>query len=495
MSEQDEQHMEESAIILAIDIGTSGCRAFSCKQDGVVLASADKAYGFSCNDKGFAEQDPELIFNSFLEVVNKCIAETHDEIDFVVIGSVLHSLLLLDIEGTPLTPLSICTDTRALAQCRLMHPTYEQSRLHVRTGCLLSPTYPLYRLMWYKENEPQLFEQFHKAVSIKSYIHYRLFGIYCEDHSVASGSGMFNIHKRSWDTNILNYLQMNEMRLPEAVPIEYQLPVSSYDSTGIHGLSEQTKWLVGGADGPMAHLGTAGFNLKVASLTIGTSAAVRLVTKSPLSSESSPLWCYVLNSDSYILGMASNNGGNVLDWFLKTFFQEGMEWHLIEKRLASAAFDPELLFIPTLFRERNNLNSASSSAHFYGLKQWHGRDELLRAVVEGIVFNAIFMLDKLRSNYNSIEAIAVSGSLANSIFVKKILLATIFLPIIEGSVGNATLRGLAYIVNGTTPLNSIERNMTMRRNTERDIDEHFGDTNNTYSKKYFNWENNLQHLY
>lgn len=475
--------------VLAVDIGTSGCRAGIYGQDGSELATAERSYGVTYSDNGFAEQDPEQIYGLFIEVLQQCVTESRVSVDYVVIGSVLHSLILLDGAGKPLTPLSIWADTRAVGQCQRMSDLFESGKWHERTGCPLSPTYPLYRLLWYKENDPELYNTFHKAVSIKSYIHFRLFGLYLEDHSVASGSGLFNIQTRVWDRVILDLLGLDEDKLPEAVPVEYQIP--NMNLSKIQSLSGNTIWIMGGADGPLAHVGTAGWNENVASLTIGTSGAVRMMVDTPHVSQNSPLWCYVLNKKSYISGLATNNGGNVVDWYVNAFYPAGTDWRELEGLLVSTKPDPDLLFNPHMFRERDFRSHNSNSAQFTGLKNWHTRDDLLRAVVEGVVFNVVALFDLLRFNCSEIEAVVVSGGLANSDYVRRIISSAIALPVINSFVENASLSGLTKIVfgemqGGCNNVNCGNEHLNVKKYGQYD-----GDTDEGISEKYCNWKNNF----
>jgi gluconokinase len=434
---------ENSLTVLAVDIGTSGCRATICAQDGSVLSNAERSYGVNYYDNGFAEQDPDLIFSAFIQVIKQCTAEFHVSVDYVAIGSVLHSLLLLDVEGNPLTPLSVWADTRAIDQCQRLRGTFELNRWHVRTGCPLSPTYPIYRLLWYRENSPELFRKYYKAVSIKSYIHYRLFGLYLEDHSVASGSGMFNIQAREWDREVLDILGIDNSKLPKVVPVEYQVPVSrSFITQNLSGI---TKWIVGGADGPLAHLGTASRSQNVASLTIGTSGAVRVKVGMPQIPKNNSLWCYVLNNNSFVTGLATNNGGNVVDWFVKLLYPEVVDWKYLEEAIVFSVPDPELFFIPFINKERANYRNILKNGQFLGLKQIHTRDDLLKAVIEGVVFNVVSLFYEMKANYSDIKAVALSGTLTRLGFVTKLVNKIVNLPIINLGTDNASLLGLAKL--------------------------------------------------
>ena len=282
--------------------------------------------------KTCAEQNPDEIYKSFVQVIKKYLSKEGDSLRYIILGSVLHSLVLLDEKGVPLTPLSIWADMRSKSQCQRLRKLYYRKGWYQKTGCPLSPSYPLSQLLWYKENNYKLYTNFAKAVSIKSYILSRLFGRYLEDYSVASGTGMFNIFNCDWEEEILNYLELDRSRLPGLVPVEYKFSGLSSSMINKLGLPGDVAWIAGSADGPLAYLGSAAYKAGVASLTIGTSGAVRMLSNKPQLSQNSSLWCYILDNKSYVFGIATNNGGNVVDWYVRTFLPKGISWEDIEKK-------------------------------------------------------------------------------------------------------------------------------------------------------------------
>lgn len=433
--------------VLAVDVGTSGCRATLCSPDGIVLREAAKGYGTAFDaEAGSAEADPEEICAAFLEVLAQCCADGRYRIGTVVTGSFLHSLVLVDGAGRPLTPLSIWADRRATELCRQYGGHHRDGGWRERTGCTLSPSYPLWRLLWYREHEPALFRTFARAVSIKSFILHRLFGDYFEDHSLASGTGLFNLHTRTWDRGLLDFLGLEEDRLPRLVPVRGALPEPS-PAVRIP-CAAGASWLAGAGDGPLAHLGSAGASPAVASLTLGTSAAARVAEAVPSAGDDPATWCYVMDDQTFVCGQASNNCGNVIDWFSRLMPGGATGWAEVERRLSTGAVDRDLIFLPTLYGERTvTAEDAAPAARFSGLKPHHDADDLMRSVVEGVVFNAVSLLDRV-SRSRGIDGVAVSGSLANSPFVRRLLASVIDSPLTFAEGGNASLRGAFLLAGG-----------------------------------------------
>lgn len=406
-------------MVLAIDIGTSGCRAALFDNKGEVINSSESTYSYSTYGlSGYAEQDPEQILLAFFNVIIKASANYSESITHVVIDSVLHSLVLVDKAGIPLTPLSIWADTRAQRQCATLCEFFTQHQWHEKTGCPLSATYPLARLLWYKENLPLLFARFGKALSIKSFIWYRIFGVFVEDHSLASASGLFNLQKSMWDDDVLGYLGLDASRLPDPVPVEYQLAGSDMQPDLPIGLPQQAAWVIGGGDGPMAHLATVGYRSDAVSITLGTSSAVRMLSKADDAGRRPDVWTYMLEKQHYISGIASNNGGNVLDWYLHNVLKTTVDWDAIDLQLDSCGFDKELYFFPYLFEERIFPGTRDLSSGLLGIRADHTSLDIIRAILEGIVFHAVHMCKRLVGS-RTVNVIALSGSLSRLGFVRE----------------------------------------------------------------------------
>ena len=420
-------------MILALDTGSSGCRAALYNDEGKVHSLAERFYRTEFGADGGARQNPEDIYQALIASIGECLRNYYRSnpapratgVRAVVFGAVMHSLTLVDREAKPLTSLSIWSDRRAFAQALASRQEYESLGLHQKTGCLLSPAYPLYRLKWYSIYKPEIFAKFHLALSIKSFIIFRLFGLALEDYSVAAGSGLFDIVRKEWDDEILGSAGIEIERLPKVVSTKHQIPAEKIPDAlrGFPGLSADTVWLMGASDGPLAHLGGVGRAEAMASLTIGTSGAVRLLTPTP-SRETSDIECWsaILDENTYVQGLATNNGGNVLEWYMRAFFPElddARRKEVFGRAVGASQFDPELIFLPFLFKERPvALNGLPSRLD--GLRPRHSREDILRAVCEGLIFNLVFMLEKLEKKA-PINRVFASGTVGRLPFSLELL--------------------------------------------------------------------------
>jgi len=272
----------------------------------------------------------------------------------------------------------------------------------------------------------------------------RLLGVCVEDHSVAAGSGLLNVQVREWAPEVLDYIGIDPLSLPELAGNQDVVCRGKPAGLEIDGVDPDTVWIAGGADGPMAHMASAGKSLNAGSLTIGTSAAARRTSLDSTAKRDNSVWCYPLDSQRYVVGQASNNGGAVIDWYIRTLFPAGTLLADLDEALCARRPAPELFFLPFLHTERDCLVVQRPAAGLIGLRPKHDHFDLFQAVLEGVLFNAIEMMGRIGDN-SLINSVVTSGSVARLKTAQRILSA-----IIPGaghlSDGmDATLRGAAIL--------------------------------------------------
>lgn len=460
--------------VLAVDIGTSGARAAVVSADGAILSLAETRFGFSWDEgTGWAEQDPDEVFRNVLAAIQDCCAGYGSRVQSVAVASAMHSLMLLDHSGRPMTPLTIWADRRAVVQCLQYRQEFEARGWQARTGCPLSAAYPLARLLWYRDTHPELFRSFWKAVSIKSYVLLRLTGECVEDHAIASGTGMLNLLRRSWEPEVLDYIGISAERLPEDVPVEAVIFRGEPVVGAVRGVGADTIWLGGGADGPLGHLAAVGGSSVTASLSLGTSAAARL---SPANFRPDQLrpheWCYVMTGARLVVGRASNNGGGVLEWCRKAFGLQNSTLEQLDAGLQGLRPDPQLLFVPRLYHEREDLRTDRHRAGFVGIAPGHGALDLLLAATEAVVFNAVRMLEDVVGGRQATGAVILGGA-TRLRTVREILAALLAQALPLSDCAEASLRGAGVLawaglgVAGAVPRCRLTFNAEPRRDFYR----------------------------
>ncbi|MGH7747584.1 MAG: FGGY family carbohydrate kinase, partial [Candidatus Dormibacteria bacterium] len=230
-------------VVLGIDIGTTGTKVVAVDAGGTLRSSARFGYALEEPNPGEAVQQPAAI----LEAVLLGLAEVSLQaraLGLRVIGiglsSAMHSLLAVDAGGHPLTPSITWADERAAEQAERLRVTPEGRALHRRTGTPIHPMSPLAKMLWFRENRPEMMAAARTWMGIKEHVVRRLTGECVVDHSIASGMGMFDLTTLGWDPEALALAGIDGDRLPTPVPTTTVLGGLRPDVAGEVGLDPAT---------------------------------------------------------------------------------------------------------------------------------------------------------------------------------------------------------------------------------------------------------------
>jgi len=421
--------------VITIELGTNAVRVFAFDLSGNLIGSAKGAYPTFHPEPDYSEQDPEQLFITMLYVFKNFLNETVHAKKYKVIticfSAAMHSVLAIDKNGVPLGNVITWADNRGKDEAKELKNSSLGKNIYKATGTPIHPMSPLVKITWMKNKDKEKFKKTYKFLSIKSYIIQQLTGEYVIDYSLASATGLFNIHKLKWDTDALAYAGITAAKLPELVSVfhlagklrkEYQISL---------GLSADTKIITGSSDGCMATLGAGVWGEGKATVTIEDSGAMRVVGKEILKDDKQRFFNYVLTEDYYVSGGPTNNGGVIFEWFAKQFGDfkyaydiENCIDELINDASKVAAGSDGLLFLPYLLGERAPIWNANARGVYFGLNINHEQKHFVRATIEGILYE-IYSIGKTLEEHRSIKSLSVNGSFATIPFCSQ-LIADIF---------------------------------------------------------------------
>ncbi|MGS2616391.1 gluconokinase [Micromonospora sp. LZ34] len=436
--------------MIAVDIGTASAKAVAYDSHARQLTQYGVAYPLDEPQPGWAEQDPLRVHTAVLEAIAAVVAELGRPVAGLSFSTAMHSLIGLDGDGEPITPSITWADARASRQAERLRAVPSGLALHRRTGTPVHPMAPLPKLLWLAEQEPQLFGRTAYWVSIKDWILLRLCDELVTDHSVASGSGLMDIHRLAWDSEALSIAGITEAQLPRLVSTTAVLPGLTAEAAEVTGLPRHTPVVVGAGDGPLANLGLGAVAPGVVACSIGTSGAMRVVVEHPGVDPLGGVYCYALTERRWVVGGAINNGGVVLDWAGNALAPELGE-DAEEELLALAARAPVgsggLIMLPYLLSERAPHWSALPRGAYVGLTHGHRRSHLVRAAVEGVCQQLALVLASVRAAGNEVHEVRASGGFARSGLWRQILADVLGMPVRfpaghEGSSLGAALLGM-----------------------------------------------------
>ncbi len=398
--------------VLAIDIGTTSTKGLLITSQGVVLASHQVAYPTHYPQPHFAEQNPEEIFDAVVSVIHSIAAR--NDITAISFSAAMHTIMAVNEEGKPISSLIIWADTRSIVQSQELEGKGLRQILYEKTGTPVHPMSPLCKLLWWKEHQPELLKRAHKFVSIKEFVIFRLTGQFLIDYSIASATGIFNISTLHWSSAALDQLGIPTGKFSHPVPTHFSVELTTEQSAFLE-LKNSVKLIIGASDGCCAQLGSGATKENDIAITVGTSGAVRKMSKSRVMDPKGRVFNYILDQHNFVCGGATNNATAVIHWFAKQFLQKPSTTltEFIDLTKLIQAGSEGLLFLPYVFGERAPVYDAAASGVFLGVTVQHTLLHFQKAVAEGICFALKSILETIHESSNPYRLI-ISGGITYS---------------------------------------------------------------------------------
>ena len=293
-------------VVIGIDTGTTATKGVAAGLDGELCALTSVHYPLSVPGPGRAELDADRLREAAIEAlvgVAKQCRDRGDRVAAVSLSAFLHGLVPMDATGRPLGPLVTWADGRAGGQSDELAD--RAKALQARTGTPVHPMAPLAKLAWWRANDPETLRATPRWGGVKEIV---LAGLADErfllDLSVASGTGLYDIHRRRWDDEALEIAGVSAKQLAEVVPTTTVLRLNP-EVADAAGLPRDTPLVIGAADGPLANLGVGATPAGVAAVSLGTSGALRTVVDRPTEDAAGRLFCYALTEDRWVVGTTS----------------------------------------------------------------------------------------------------------------------------------------------------------------------------------------------
>jgi xylulokinase len=397
--------------LIGVDVGTSGVKALAVSPDGRVLDEAEESYPLSTPRPGWAEQDPD----DWLRGAEAALARLPDAP--VGLSGQMHGLVVLDEHDRVLRPAILWNDQRTAAECAEIEARVGLGRLIELTGNRALTGFTAPKLLWLRNNEPDVYARIRKVMLPKDYVRYRLTGEWTIDAADASGTLLFDVANRRWSDEVCEALELPREWLPPA-----------HESTEVAGAGDQAAAALGvGIAGPGP-----------VSVVLGTSGVVfaALPSYAPEPEARVHVFCHAVPGTWHAMGVMLSAAGS-LAWLRGVV---GSAYGELDGEAARWAPGTEgLLFAPYLAGERTPHADPNARGAFVGLSLRHDRGALARATLEGVAYGLRDSLELLRGLGVHAEVGRVSGGGARSELWLRIVASVLNLPLerTESEAGSA----------------------------------------------------------
>ncbi|MEI8282302.1 MAG: xylulokinase [Armatimonadota bacterium] len=397
------------ARLLGIDIGTSGCKVILIDEHGALLKQASAEYPLLTPKPMWTEQNPIDWWNA----VQKCLIELGERsVDGIGVTGQMHGSVFLDSNDEVIRPALLWNDQRTIEQCKNIEENIGKEALMNVTCNPALTGFQLPKILWLRDNEPGNYRRLHSVLLPKDYIRFMLTGAKASEVSDASGTGIFNVPKRSWSLSMMESLNIPNYLFPEV-----------YESDEVTGITKECSFLAGGipvvgggGDQAAAAVGTGAVDIGSISVSLGTSGVVFTTINSAAydSNGAAHTFCHA-NRGWHAMGVMLSCGG-ALRWFRDAFCTGDSYDSITEMARRSKEGSGGVTFLPYLAGERCPHNDPNARGVFAGMSLSTTKDDLSRSVYEGVTFGLLDGFELLRSLGASADTVTVTSGGSKSDF-------------------------------------------------------------------------------
>ncbi len=399
--------------VIGVDLGTSAVKLLLINSNGEVAQEVSKAYPLIQEKSGYSEQKPEDWVEKTTEGLKDLIQQFDgnvEDIEGISFSGQMHGLVLLDENNQVLRNSILWNDTRTTEQCQQIYDTVGKEQLLSITKNPALEGFTLPKILWVKQNEPEIFAKASVFMLPKDYLRYRLTGEIHSEYSDAAGTLLLNVAEKKWSTEICELFDIKPELCPPLVESHGFVGTITADVATQTGLSEATKVFAGGADNACGAIGSGILSEGRTLCSVGTSGVVLSYEKrNDLDFEGKVHYFNHGEENAFYTMGVTLAAGYSLSWFKDTFAKE----EAFESFLKDVGQVPiganGLVYTPYLAGERTPYADSVIRGSFIGMDAAHKREDFVRAVLEGITFSLNETIEIFRENGKTIDTVVSIG--------------------------------------------------------------------------------------
>lgn len=417
------------AYLLGIDVSTTGAKALLIDEHGNVMASHTTEYPLSTPKPLWSEQDPADWWQGTCASIKAALSKanlTGEDISAVGLTGQMHGLVMLDRSGRVLRPAILWNDQRTGPQCAwITEKVGGLDRLLQLTGNQVLPGFTAPKIVWVRDNEPDVYDRTTHILLPKDYVRFCLTGEFATEVSDASGMSLLDVANRRWSKEMLDALEIPIGWLPICTESDQVSGRINESVAQVTGLKVGTPVVGGGGDQAAQAVGSGIVKAGVISVTSGTSGVVFAHSDKYAFEAQGRLhaFCHAVPGKWHFMGVMLSAGGS-FRWLRDSIgdlektvarLTGDDPYDLLTREAALAPTGSEgLIFLPYLTGERTPYPDPNARGAFVGLTVRHGKSHLVRAVLEGVSFGLRDSLELIKGLGAPIEQVRASGGGARS---------------------------------------------------------------------------------
>ena len=442
--------------ILALDVGTTNWKAVLFSETGELLRSQG-APAVLREDRAGQNYDAEELWASFAGTI-RGLVEGIGAPAAVCVTSMAEAGFPVNERGEPIYPAITWFDPRSLPQAKRIERDFGVQRIFEITGQEPNPIYSLTKILWLRENEPAVYSRMRKWLPMADFVNFRLCGEMATDFSLASRTLAFDLDAKKWSEEILSAVGVPAGLFPEVRASGTRLGGVTRRAASETGLAEGTHVFLGGHDHHCAFLSAGALIDEVVLDSSGTAESIMTLLapglRRPKGYKGMRVSAFIDPARYATMGGILASGASV-DWAIENVWAKSgvngersqeVYSEVITAVEAAPVGSKGLFFLPHLRGAGAPLWEPRARGAFVGLRTIHTRQDLLRAVFEGLCFELKALLEAVKDSFD-IEAKGlntVGGGAKNRVW-QQIKADVTGVPVNVPDVKEATAQGAALI--------------------------------------------------
>lgn len=437
-------------LYVGIDLGTSAVKLLLMDEKGTVKKIVSKEYPLHFPKPGWSEQKPEDWYEKTMEGLEELLAECDkSQVAGLGVGGQMHGLVVLDEQDQVIRPAILWNDGRTWKETDYLNTEIGKDKLSEYTANIAFAGFTAPKILWMKENEPELFNKIAKIMLPKDYLVYRLTGIHCTDYSDASGMLLLDVKNKCWSEPMIEICGIKKEQLPKLYESYEMVGVLKAELAKHLGLGMSVKVVAGAGDNAAAAVGTGTVGNNMCNISLGTSGTIFISSNNFGVDDNNALHSFAHADGNYHLMGCMLSAASCNKWWMEEILET--KEYAKEQEMIQRLGENSVFYLPYLMGERSPHNNPDARATFIGMTMDTVRSDMIQAVLEGVAFALRDSFEVAKKLGVQIERSKICGGGAKSPLWKKIIanVLNIKLDVLETEEGPG-LGGaiLAAVANG-----------------------------------------------
>lgn len=413
---------------LAIDVGTTNWKAAVYDQNGRMIGIERTPTQTHVDDEGNSYYNPSEMWDSVCKLCRDVVARTKVEISAVSATSIAEAVVAVDKDGKSVGNIITWFDTRSMKQAEYLKEKFGKEKLYSITGLDVNPIFSLPKILWVRENQPDIYQKAYKWLQMSDYMIFCLSGEFVTDYTLASRTLAFDIINNRWSHEILDAVNVPADVFPDVHESSEIVGTISERISKITGITQGAKVAVGGNDHPCASIAAGVMSGEKILDSSGTAESYIYISKKnavPQMTFKGQRTCRYLEKDRYALWGGIISSGRSFDWAYKTFtssecfgiHQDDYSYDaILEKLTDEKGIESGLIFYPHLRGAGAPYWNPKISGSFLGIRDNHTSKSMLKSVIEGLCMQSKMIVDMEQTLSGAdVKSLCVVGGSAHNI--------------------------------------------------------------------------------